>query len=223
MLKGGALIIHSSSDTNDPWRDDPNIRHPLDQPAKRLDSTEIVNQSDMITVLDRLSHHLNRDRDSLCLGLILINNFIKELYNEITVTMSNFIASIMKDDATNMFHDVMWFSRRNSMISVAQNCTLFLKGVITNFEDHKLEKFEGKLDIEKIKEIIRNIDSFIEETSNSRTIYLGFVERKAPQEELFEFVRSLLTNLNKYTTNITILTFELKIQLGCMRTELVNK
>jgi hypothetical protein len=169
-------------------------------------------------ILNSILQYPNRNKIELCDGLTVTNLCIGLWYNKIEEKYAHARHNPKQRYTFNMFKDIIW---QKDIQPQALRCRTFLEYARSKLEDpreKKLRKLRDKLDIEKIKQIIRNIDEFFAKVSGSDVeIYekLMLNPDRVSSDEIYLFIANLLIDINTIRDKINLLTVQLKLDLDC--------
>lgn len=147
----------------------------------------------IVSLLQQFSIYLNKDKNVICEGLLLIVDNIQKWYNEIAYFISKEIVKNMVDkggkmtleDAINIYRFMKSSKRRGA----AMQSVYFLNDIENRYNSHKLKKLEKKLDINKLIEIRRLIigpyDYSPDDIPRSVTSPRAFMPQAVNETDLF--------------------------------------
>jgi len=170
-------------------------------------------------VLDRILKWKNRDKDTLCDGLTVTNKCIELWVNSIDDKVTKALQNRGTRYDYYKLKDIVW---QKEIQPEALRCKTFFEDVRAVIEDpgttKKLKKVRKNLDIKKIRDIVKLIDEFFAEVSESDSRIFYELRRdpdKVTITEVEDFLNFLLSRINPIKDQVNKLTQHVKWNLEC--------
>lgn len=154
-----------------------------------------VRPDEIVTILRLLKNYLNRDKNAICLGLIIVNENIIQWYREIASIIDHEIAKNLLQPGEKMTVEdarrLLTYIDQNRRQDVITGSLSFLIDIINKYNNNELRSLVDKLDINRIRKIQYVISGRKEGDSENLIYRSSFIPKVNSEMGLFTFVEMM--------------------------------